>query len=526
MRTSALLACLLVAAAPAPSSAGPVTTVIRTHGPLRLADDPETLPPGCGFATFEEGAALTCPGPETVELTVVLAGYEPRHLALEAGGPEVDLRDDGWRPTPVTIRAEPAARVRGAILVWIEDGELRTTWLDRGSGPGPRVAPGEPYTAAVVGPHTAPVVASGIRDPKREPRTVRLEEGASAAVVCRDPWTGLPAGECRVEMGVLLDLLEGLGGGRLLARGEVRPLDPIHLLRFPDTLREGRTLRIQASLPDGSSAHAEVDPTVPLVELVLETPRILHVNVTGREEGDPVGGASVVVSRVLEEGLLRLVETTTDPTGEAVIPVVPGDYRIEASAPGYAPVREEIRIGRRDRDLGLRMEAATLLEGVVVDSRGAPLPDAVVTALTPSFQFESRHNFVRTDASGLFQVTLPGPGPWTLVARREGYLGDPVDVGPATDWVTLVLDPRCEVTLFPLEPDGTPVTGGRLALVAAGGREVVPAEPSGAPGRYRAALTPGAWILVSEALGLRAILEVPDPCVGFQASVVLGPPGG
>ncbi len=528
MMGTALLACLLALAAPAVPSGEPVTTVIRTHGPLRLADDPETLPPGCSFATLVDGATLTCPTSETAELTVTLAGYEPRRLVLEVGGPEVDLRDDRWNPTPVTIQAVPAGRVRGSILVWIQDGEIHTRRLDEAGGPGPRVAPGESYTAAIVGPHTAPTVVSSLRDPEREPVVVELAAGASAAAVCREPWTGAPAGECRVEMGVVLDLLEDLGGARLLPRGEVHPLGPLHLLRLPDTLREGRSLRIQASLPDGSGAHTEVDGTLPLVELVLEVPRTLQVTVSERGNGKPVGGATLVVSRLLEEGRLAVAEATTDATGRAGIPLVPGEYRVDASAPGHAPVREEIRIGRRDRDLDLEMETATLLEGLVVDSRGNPLPGAVVAALTPALDFESRQNFVRTETSGLFEVTLPGPGPWTLLARLEGYLGDPVDVNPGTDWVTLVLHPRCGVVLFPVGTDGTPITTDRLALLAAGGREVVPAEPAGPPGRYRAALTPGAWILVSESLGLQAILEVPDPCEGFRASVVLapvGPPG-
>ena len=252
----------------------------------------------------------------------------------------------------------------------------------------------------------------------------------------------------------------------------------------------------------------------------LEPPLAVRVSVEERGADRTLKGAVVRVSRSLDAGWLVVAEERTDADGVAELVLAPGDYRVRAEAPGHAPAQDELRLTDRDREVTLSLDVAQTVAGVVVDPEGSPLPDTAVMAVTSTFGFESRNNLAQTNGSGRFEVTLPGQGPWTLMAQREGYLGEPLTVNSGVDWVTLVLYPRCDVVLWPLHADGSLVQVERLALLRVGLPQVVIAKRA-LDGGFRAALVPGMWTVVVEQEGLSGLLEVPETCTGFQTSVFL-----
>ncbi len=500
---------------------GGVVSRLLAPAPLILLDEPETLPAGCAFRSSERGALLGCPSPVTVELTVAMEGYEARSVTFVAGEAEVDLRDERWRPRPTRLVLAPPDLAVGAVAVWVEDGELRVAEPAGGYLLGPRVRPGEKVVLAVVGPHTSAVVVSEPRVPSREPLAVRLRPGRSAAVACREPWTGEVASACEVQLGTVTDLLDQLGGSRLMPRGSVTSLGPLRLLEIPRAAAEGLPLRILAATGDGASALAELAGAQAVYEIDLEPPLSLRVTVEERGAARTLTGAVVRVSRSVDAGWLVVAEERTDAGGVAELALAPGEYRVVADAPGHAPAQDELRLTDRDREVTLSLDVARTVAGVVVDPEGSPLPGTVVMAVTSTFGFDSRNNLARADGSGRFEVTLPGRGPWTLLAQREGYLAEPLTVNAGAEWVTLVLYPRCEVVLWPLHADGSPVEVARLALLRVGLPQVVIAERRARDGGFRAALAPGMWTVVVEEEGLSGFLDVPEACTGFQTPVFL-----
>ncbi len=501
-------------------ASGGVVSRLLAPAPLVLLNDPDVLPAGCAFRSSKRGAELGCRSPVTVELTVAMEGYEARTVTFVAGEGEVDLRDERWQPSPTRLVLAPPEEAAGAVVVWVEDGEVRVAESAEGSLLGPRVRPGEMLSLAVVGPHTSAVVVSEPRVPGREPLAVRLRPGRSAAVACREPWTGEVASACEVQLGTVTDLLDQLGGSRLVPRGKVTSLGPLRLLEIPEATAEGTPLRVLAATADGASALEELAGAQALYEMDLEPPLAVRVSVEERGADRTLKGAVVRVSRSLDAGWLVVAEERTDADGVAELVLAPGDYRVRAEAPGHAPAQDELRLTDRDREVTLSLDVAQTVAGVVVDPEGSPLPDTAVMAVTSTFGFESRNNLAQTNGSGRFEVTLPGQGPWTLMAQREGYLGEPLTVNSGVDWVTLVLYPRCDVVLWPLHADGSLVQVERLALLRVGLPQVVIAKRA-LDGGFRAALVPGMWTVVVEQEGLSGLLEVPETCTGFQTSVFL-----
>ncbi len=511
-----LLAGLLLLGVPG-SGGEPVGTLLVADGPLLLEDDPGTLPPGCTFESGTNGAKLLCPVRVDVALTLSLPGYEARRVEFVAGE-EVDLRDARWIPTAVPIHLEPGALVAGTLVAWVEDGVLRLEPADGTVVFGPRVEPGTRLDLAVVGPHTVPVAVSMARDPAREPLVVQLEPGRSSVVVCNDPWTGGIAVECTVEVGTVTGLMNRLGGTHLLRLGKTVELGALHLVEMVADSGDDEVLWLRASTPDGSAALVEFSAEQPFHEVDLDAPSTLGVVVREKRDERPLEDVSIRVARSLEDAQLVVAEALTDSDGVVEVALPPGNYWIDVDGAGYNPVHREVDLGSRKRDLVILLEPAVVIEGVVVDSGGLPVADAVVAALEPGFEFRSRHNFAMTDTLGRFELTLPGSGPWNLMAQKEGYLADPLEIGPGTDWVTLTLRSRCEVVIHPLRDDGSPVPTGRLVLLRQGVPEVVAAEGPAVDGGYRAVLAPGNWTVIMEGDGLRGLLGVPEPCEGFVAT--------
>lgn len=108
--------------------------------------------------------------------------------------------------------------------------------------------------------------------------------------------------------------------------------------------------------------------------------------VTGRVLNDrmvPVARASVEVS-VLPPDEAPLVGLTDAQGSYTVGPLPSGAYQIVARAPGHAPAFEpELRLGRADAVLDLRVARAATLEGILRDPVGRPLVGARVNVAQP-----------------------------------------------------------------------------------------------------------------------------------------------
>src|SRR5204863_9663940 len=99
----------------------------------------------------------------------------------------------------------------------------------------------------------------------------------------------------------------------------------------------------------------------------------------------------------------------------------PGRYQLRTEAPGYATVTVPIELAAGDSlTTSLRFEPEQLLEGVVQDAGGHPLPDAVVLVWPMG---RRQGTLLQASAGGDGRFTLAGlpRGSWTLLAEAPGF---------------------------------------------------------------------------------------------------------
>jgi protocatechuate 3,4-dioxygenase beta subunit len=201
-------------------------------------------------------------------------------------------------------------------------------------------------------------------------------------------------------------------------------------------LRPG-TYLIRAWREGGAAALSEPF-TVPEVGdgpegIVLTLPAGVEVKVRVRgPDGAPVAGAWLYVTdsagRLVPIGLMQAARTLSD--GSAVLPLAPGNYRIEAQAPGHPAVARSLGVGRGGgTELVIDLPAAGSIEAVVRGPGGLPLAGVKVELLdeegrpasrrlTAEFLSDPGHP-TRTDAEGRIVFPLLAPGTWRVRAVPE-----------------------------------------------------------------------------------------------------------
>lgn len=230
------------------------------------------------------------------------------------------------------------------------------------------------------------------------------------------------------------------------------------------------TAEVPFELQDGGSLFQ----TVYLVETVGPDTGSVIGTVTSIE-GEPLEGARIT----LEDGRGVVDSTETAADGSYgfldVTAVEKGSYRVTAEARGFEPCSDTAKVERAGTtrvDLVLALEGhAEVLKGRVVDSRGLPLPGALVgvagvegmwaTDLGGSYRVQSEdlegvhmvvaslQGYVRTG----IRVNVPSQGlAWANITLLTDGMG-----GPETAWV-VVSEPS----------HGTPVEG---AVVSVEGKE-------------------------------------------------------
>lgn len=486
-------------------------------GPLSVAE-PSAFPHrGCRPVPTREGCTLLCTTVGPLRLTLVAPGYEPRtvELALAPGVSEIDLRDGGWTPTPVVFALDPPELAASVQAVWIEGDDLQTAAAADGVVLGPRVKPGEHVTVALVGSAVAPVVVSRQRAADGEPMAVQLESGSSLAMVCRDPWNGSLLSGCAVELGQPAEGLTKVGSATLLPHGRVLSSGPLLALELED-----RSTVLIARAPEFPPTVREVAELPTVADVTLEVPGEVAIALSDETTGLPIAGV-VRIAKVLREEEVLLATARSEPGAASEVVLAPGRYVVRADAPGFRPTTREITIAKPRTSLDIPLQRAARLQGRVVSDQGRPLAGAHVLALTTGLALESLQNVAQTDENGQFDVTLPGDGPWRVVAWVEGESSDAVAFAVPPKDVTLIVRTRCTVFVLPLFPDGTPVPAQVLAFLQPQGFRAVVATERSADGYFRAALAPGSWVAAVEELGLVGPLQLPEACEGWRGTVVL-----
>lgn len=194
-----------------------------------------------------------------------------------------------------------------------------------------------------------------------------------------------------------------------------------------------------------------------------ETTHALVVKVTGAG-GLALSGATVTVTL---DGGDAAFEETTDVAGNASFDLPPGNYTVEASAPGHAAAKEAVALDE-DTSLAIALETASVLTGdlvvVVTDADGGDaIEDALVTVRFTDRSVEIKE---RTDEDGeaRFEDLAYGSGEVLVTHRDFERNSEKFTLDSAEETVEVELRPEdatgdAEVRVRVLDQDGDPIEG-------------------------------------------------------------------
>ncbi|WP_141324704.1 carboxypeptidase regulatory-like domain-containing protein [Myxococcus sp. AB025B] len=235
--------------------------------------------------------------------------------------------------------------------------------------------------------------------------------------------------------------------------------------------------------------QTEAEVTVRLGTLVRVT------GVVRDTSGQPIEGATVLAN---SRGTVYTdTEAVTGADGrfeleEATL----GTHHFTVSAKGFLPTETtEVEVTHRTPPVELTMERAFVIEGIVVDAAGTPLPDITLSAMKWLRQPKGRrdgkpHDLEHgdpdalfadgpvidalTDDAGRFVLNLPSPGLHRLTPDVPGFLATTLEVeAPAQD-VRVVMQPGARVVGTVVDLKDTPIPNVAVTLTPAGQEEPVP----------------------------------------------------
>jgi hypothetical protein len=137
-----------------------------------------------------------------------------------------------------------------------------------------------------------------------------------------------------------------------------------------------------------------------------------------------------------------------------------GEYAVFVQDAGKRSVTLGRRVTFEDPDKEVVIELPRgRIAGRVVDSTGAPVPDAVVTATQQTVELPSAVS-ARTSADGRFLLEGVVAGAWEALAESKSARSEPVLLSVSegdTDGVTLVMDPVSAVKIRVVDGGGNPL---------------------------------------------------------------------
>lgn len=233
----------------------------------------------------------------------------------------------------------------------------------------------------------------------------------------------------------------------------------------------------------------DVSRNDPHVEVALEPARKVQGRVT-TSDGEPVAGATVWVRPADDlqwrpHGYGIGSETTTQGEGKFLFRHVwrwkdwP-TLEVEARAPGWAPVLGRVPAGRDAAGMALVLKRGAQVTGRVVDSEGAPIPEAPVHLYVEARKLSQRTLVSSVEAEPDFQAVAEADGTFRvthLPVDRFEILIDPPGFGgrilrgveiPVTGEVDLgqiELEPSGRITGYVLDPQDRALSGTRVTLL-------------------------------------------------------------
>lgn len=500
-----------------------VTVVSPTPASVVIYDEDGNqvdLPESC-MQTPEEGVyQMSCFTPGSYLLKVAREGFERRIITIKIGADPVhlDLQDSRWVPSPIQFVLSPEEFERGVTVSWVEDERLVSTVPHNEHVVGPSVAPGAPYAIAVSGA-AAPLLLVGDRDPKREPLSLDSQAGMSVAVLVLDPFSTAPVAGCEIEVVAFVRFSSvGLDWASPVVKGTGRCSEGgLCVATAPPT--EG-ALRIKCP---GNPAMM-LEAPLAASDVILVPAEELEIELTADHDDEAVSGTIHVV-RPDPGGGVEIATTLVGADGGAKLRLPAGEYRLIVDAPGFHTEDFPVRVPKRAGLVRIQLRQARTTHGRVLDHSGAPVPEAVIMALTVDMKVEGRSNLVQVEADGRFVVTLPGEDDIQLRISAPGYSQQLVTLDSSEDEeVKVVLEEQCSVTLEILTETGEAVTAPVLPVSDNTMTEVQLAHRQ-TNGMYLVSLHPGRWFVFWEAGAKLGSVDIGEACDGAVMQLVLKNPG-
>ncbi|MEZ4403744.1 MAG: carboxypeptidase-like regulatory domain-containing protein [Kofleriaceae bacterium] len=242
----------------------------------------------------------------------------------------------------------------------------------------------------------------------------------------------------------------------------------------------GRPYTLVARAPGGVAGPITAKLTNKSDPVVLRLQPAGTVKVTVVDKAQhPVAGATIDLRGLDEQ------TATTDATGVTTFdPVVAGGYEVVASAAGFAPSRQFVRVSTGPEELSLALVAGAAVSGRVVDGAGAPVAGARVIysgASDWSVQADERKDGVVSAADGTWAFPALPAGSFRFVARHPDFAPGTsaivtLDGVHDTRDVEVKLDGGATVAGTVVDTSGVPVASARVR-VAVATRSIIGSEP-------------------------------------------------